>query len=51
MSLGPMELLVILVIVLVIFGAGKLTDVGSAVGRSVHDFRDATKDDHDQQGV
>jgi sec-independent protein translocase protein TatA len=34
------ELLVILVIVLVIFGAGKLRGVGGAIGKSVRDFKE-----------
>ena len=39
MPIGWQELLIILVIVLVIFGAGKLAGVGGALGRSVKDFR------------
>ena len=38
-------MLVILVILLLIFGAGKLTGVGSALGRSIREFREASKDD------
>ncbi|MBI4312131.1 MAG: twin-arginine translocase TatA/TatE family subunit [Chloroflexi bacterium] len=36
---GPMELIIILVIVLVIFGAGKLSHVGSALGKGIREFR------------
>lgn len=39
--LGPTELIIILVIVLVIFGAGKLGNIGSALGKSIRGFRDA----------
>ncbi len=38
------ELLVILVIVLIIFGAGKLRGVGGAVGKSIRDFKEAMRE-------
>jgi sec-independent protein translocase protein TatA len=43
--LGLPELGLILVIVLLIFGAGRLPDVGGAIGKSVREFRKAAKDD------
>ena len=39
MRLGWTELLLILVIVLVIFGGSKLSNVGSALGKSIKDFK------------
>jgi sec-independent protein translocase protein TatA len=42
-GLGIGELLIILVIVLVIFGAGKLPDIGEGVGRGIRNFRKAVK--------
>lgn len=46
-GLGPVELIIILVIVLLIFGPMKLPQVGEALGKSVKSFRGAikTKDD------
>ena len=44
-GLGPWELIIILLIVVVIFGAGRLSEIGGAVGRSVREFRSATKDE------
>jgi sec-independent protein translocase protein TatA len=44
-TLGPWELIVILLIVVVIFGAGRLSDVGGAVGKSIREFRKATSED------
>ena len=43
--LGIPELLILLVIVILIFGAGRLPEVGGAVGKSIREFRKATKDD------
>ena len=38
---GP-EIIILLVIVLLVFGPGKLPEVGSAIGRGIREFRDAT---------
>ncbi len=38
-GLGATELIVILVIALVIFGPGKLPELGSALGKGIKDFR------------
>lgn len=43
-ALGPWELVIILLIVVVIFGAGRLAEIGGAVGKSVREFRSATND-------
>ncbi len=45
MNLGPTELLIILVIVIIIFGVGRLGDVGAALGKSIREFRKASNDD------
>ena len=37
--LGPLEIGLILVIVLIIFGAGKLPQIGGAIGKSIREFR------------
>jgi sec-independent protein translocase protein TatA len=39
LGFGWQELLIVLVIVMIIFGAGKLTQVGSALGRGVKEFK------------
>lgn len=44
-TLGPMELIVILAIVILIFGAGKVGEIGGALGKGIRDFRKATSDD------
>ncbi len=43
--LGPMELVIILVIALMVFGAGKLPEVGSALGKGIKEFKKATNDE------
>ncbi|MBI5655330.1 MAG: twin-arginine translocase TatA/TatE family subunit [Geobacter sp.] len=39
---GMPELLIILVIVLVVFGAGRLPEIGSALGKSIKNFKKAS---------
>jgi len=46
-GLGVPELIVILVVALLIFGPGKLPEIGSALGRSIRDFRKAFEGGND----
>lgn len=48
-GLGTQELIIILVLVLVIFGAGKLPQVGGALGKSLRNFKEGIKDDEEAQ--
>ena len=41
---GPWELILLLVIVLIIFGPGKLPDIGNAVGKGIREFRKASSE-------
>jgi TatA/E family protein of Tat protein translocase len=41
---GPLELVIILVIALLVLGPGKLPEVGSALGKSIREFRKASSD-------
>ena len=43
-GLGTTELIIILVLVLIIFGAGKLPQVGGALGKGLRNFKDGVKD-------
>lgn len=38
-GLGPMELTIILVIILIIFGAGRLPEIGSGIGKGIKNFK------------
>ena len=41
-GIGMPELIIILVIVLVVFGAGRLPEIGSALGKSIKNFKRAS---------
>jgi len=41
-SLGGWEWIIILVIVIIVFGVGKLPQVGGAIGKSIREFREAS---------
>ena len=50
MSIGPGQLLIILLIILLIFGAGKLPSVMSDLGKGLRSFRKSLKNkDHDDK--
>jgi sec-independent protein translocase protein TatA len=49
-GLGMPELIVILIIILIIFGAGKLPEIGSGIGKGIRNFKKATHDKPDEIG-
>lgn len=42
-NVGPMELIILLVLILVIFGVGRLPEVGGAIGKSIKEFRKSSQ--------
>ena len=44
-GLGGWEWIIILVIVIIIFGVGKLPEIGGALGKSIREFRESSKDE------
>jgi len=44
-NLGAPELILILLIVIIVFGAGRLPEIGSALGRSIRDFKKGLQDE------
>ena len=43
-GLGFPELIIIMVIVLIIFGAGKLPEIGGAIGKGINSFKKSIKE-------
>jgi sec-independent protein translocase protein TatA len=44
-GIGMPELIIILVIILIIFGAGKLPEIGAGMGKAIKNFKGATKEE------
>jgi sec-independent protein translocase protein TatA len=47
-SLGPAELIIILAIVVVLFGASRIGDIGGAIGRGIREFRRELKEGEEE---
>ena len=47
--LGPWEIGLILIIVLIIFGVGKLPQIGGVIGKSIREFRKASKGEDEEE--
>jgi sec-independent protein translocase protein TatA len=47
-NLGVPELIIILVVVLVIFGPGKLPSIGASLGKGIREFKKATSEDEEK---
>ena len=41
-GIGMPELIIILVIILIIFGVGKLPEIGGGMGKAIRNFKDAS---------
>jgi sec-independent protein translocase protein TatA len=48
-GLGLPELIVILVIIMIIFGVGRLTDIGPALGKAIRGFKKGVTGQEDEQ--
>jgi sec-independent protein translocase protein TatA len=46
---GPMELIIILVVVMVIFGPGKLPEMGAGIGKGLQGFKKAMSGKEDEE--
>jgi len=47
-GIGMPELIIILIIILIIFGAGKLPEIGSGIGKGIKNFKKATNEPPDK---
>lgn len=50
-GLGTQELLIILVLVMIIFGAGKLPQVGSSLGKGLRNFKKGVGDANEEDEI
>ena len=50
-GLGMPELIIILVIIVIIFGAGKLPEIGSGIGKGIKNFKKATRDEEESKKI
>lgn len=50
-GLGMPELIVILVIIVIIFGAGKLPEIGAGIGKGIKNFKKATRDEDEPEKI
>jgi len=48
-TLGPFEIGLIVLAILVVFGAGKVADIGGALGRSIREFRRELKEGQEEE--
>lgn len=44
-GLGMWELIIILVVILIIFGAGKLPEIGKGLGKAIKGFKESVKEE------
>jgi sec-independent protein translocase protein TatA len=49
-NIGIPELIIILVIVILIFGANRLPEIGRGIGKGIRNFKDATKGEGAEKG-
>ena len=49
LGIGPFELLLILAVVVIIFGVGRLPEVGGAIGKSIREFRRTAQEPEDRR--
>jgi sec-independent protein translocase protein TatA len=50
-GLGWQELVIVLIIVIIIFGAGRLPEIGGAVGKSIKEFRAQSADEDEPEEI
>jgi sec-independent protein translocase protein TatA len=49
LGLGPGELILLLLVIIVIFGAGKIPQIGTSLGKGIKNFRKAVKGEDEEE--
>jgi sec-independent protein translocase protein TatA len=49
-NIGPLEIIVVLIIALVVFGPKRLPELGNSLGRGIREFRNTVTGDKDDEG-
>jgi sec-independent protein translocase protein TatA len=49
MSLGPSEILLIILLIVLLFGAGRLSSIGKGLGEGIKNFKDALEGDEEKK--
>ncbi len=49
MKIGPWEIALVLIIVLIVFGVGKLPDIGRQMGKGIRDFKKYSRGDEEDE--
>jgi sec-independent protein translocase protein TatA len=50
-GLGPMELVIILLVLVMLFGATRLADLGGSLGKGIKEFRKAVKEEDEEEAA
>ena len=50
MNLGPTELIIILVIIVILFGVGRISKIAGEMGSGIKAFREGLQSDEDEDG-
>ena len=50
-NIGPLEIVIVLVIVLLIFGPKRLPDLGRSMGRGLREFKDSVTGKDDDKAI
>jgi sec-independent protein translocase protein TatA len=48
-NIGPLEIIVVLIIALVVFGPKRLPELGRSLGKGIREFRGSVSGDHDDE--
>ncbi len=49
--IGPTELIIVLVIILIVFGAGRLPEIGGAIGKGIRAFKRSSTGEAEDKGA